>query len=141
MTDLPVCETKRTNQYHPDVIARREEESRKLAEAAEEKKKQQMEQLRTHMAENRIIFFNCGKARNDDFPDVREPNPLQKQLLDAWENDKLKTFLYSSGNRGGKTTIGTIITIATAAGEWPWNGQKLRFPHNLPRKIRIVGHA
>jgi len=141
MTDLPVSETKRTNQYHPDVIAKREEESRKLAEAAEEKKKQQMDQLRTHMAENRIIFFNCGKARNDDFPDVREPNPLQKQLLDAWENDKLKTFLYSSGNRGGKTTIGTIITIATAAGEWPWNGQKLRFPHNLPRKIRIVGHA
>jgi len=129
------------NQYHPDVIARREEESRKLAEAAEEKKKQQMEQLRDVMAKNRIVYFNCGKPRNPEFPEVRESNPLQKQLLDAWKEEKYKVFTYLGANRIGKTTVGSVICISTAAGEWPWSGEKLKFTHNLPRKIRWIGQG
>jgi len=116
MTDLPVSETKRTNQYHPDVIARREEESRKLAEAAEEKKKQQMDQLKAIMTQNRIVYFNCGKARHPDFPEVREPNPLQKKLLAAWEDDAYKVFTYLGANRIGKcVTYQTLIE--TTSGE------------------------
>lgn len=39
----------------------------------------------------------------------------------------------------GKTTIGAIIAINTAAGKWLWSGEKIFFPHNKPRKIRYIG--
>ena len=98
--------------------------------------------LKQHMAKNRIMFFNVpDRPRHPDFPELREPNPLQKQLLAAWLDPKYRTFLYSSGNRGGKTTIGTIMSIAICAGEWPWSGEKIQFSHDLPRKVRIVGQA
>lgn len=97
--------------------------------------------LKSHQSDNRIMYFNCGYARNPEFPDIREANPLQKQLLSAWDNPQYKVFTYTGGNRIGKTTIASIIQISTLAGEWPWSVKKLYFPHDLPRKVRLVGHS
>lgn len=129
------------NQFHPDIIAKKEREAAEAAALAKKKYDEQQELLKQVMAKNRIVYFNCGKPRDSKYPELREPNPLQAQLLDAWRNPKFRTILYSSGNRGGKTTIGTIITLCVAAGEWIWSGEKIPFPHDYPRKIRIVGHA
>ena len=76
--------------------------------------------------ENKIEFFT-------------RPNPRQEELLEAWDHPRFKVFTFTGGNRLGKTTIGSIIAIATLRGRWPWNNLKLPFPHNKPRKVRYVG--
>ena len=67
------------------------------------------------------------------------PNPPQDLLLQAWRNPYKKVFTFTGGNRSGKTTIGIIIALSVLFGEWMWSGEKITFPHNRPRKIRIVG--
>ena len=129
------------NQFSPDVIAKHAEQKRLDDEAREKAIKDRDDALKVQMGLNRVMFFNCGKARHPDWPEVREPNPLQKKLLEAWDNPSYKVFTYSGGNRLGKTTSGAIIAIATVAGEWPWSGQKLKFMHDLPRKVRYVGQG
>lgn len=89
--------------------------------------------------ENRIYFFT--KRRHPLFPDIWEPNPPQTKLLAAWKDPKFKVFTYTGANRIGKTSIGAIIALCTAFGEWPWSGEKIPFTHNEPRKIRYVGQA
>lgn len=101
----------------------------------------ELQALNAYLAKNRIFGFNTGKERNKAMPDIRDPNPLQAQLLEAWENPAYKVFTYTGGNRTGKTTSGAIIAVSTVAGQWPWNGKKLFYPHNLPRKIRYVGQG
>jgi len=76
--------------------------------------------------ENEIEFFT-------------RPNPPQEELLEAWGHPRFKVFTFTGSNRLGKTTIGTIIAIATMRGRWPWNNLKLEFPHNRARKIRYIG--
>ena len=39
----------------------------------------------------------------------------------------------------GKTTVGAIISHSTLFGKWLWNDRKLHFPHNKPRKVRLIG--
>ena len=110
----------------------------------EQKAKQELEQrnaLNELLAKNRIFGFNCGRPRNPLYPEVREANPLQKKLIEAWENPQYKVFTYSGGNRLGKTTSGAIIAISTVAGCWPWSGKKLKFMHDKPRKVRYVGQG
>lgn len=129
------------NQFSPEIIEKRKQEAELAAAKAAADKKQRQEQINAIMAKNRIVYFNCGKPRNPDFPEIREANPLQKKLLEAWENPEYKVFTYTGGNRIGKTTISTILIISTLAGEWPWSGKKMQFPHNLPRKVRLVGQS
>ena len=110
----------------------------------EQKAKQELDQrnaLNELLAKNRIFGFNCGRPRNPLYPEVREANPLQKKLIEAWENPQYKVFTYSGGNRLGKTTSGAIIAISTVAGCWPWSGKKLKFMHDKPRKVRYVGQG
>ena len=76
--------------------------------------------------ENEIEFFT-------------RPNPRQEELLEAWDHPRFKVFTFTGGNRMGKTTILAIIAISTMRGRWPWNNLKLTFPHNQPRKIRLIG--
>jgi hypothetical protein len=113
------------------------EQKAQAAKEAEEKRNA----LNALFAKNRIFAFNCGKPRNPLYPEIREANPLQKKLITAWENPEYKVFTYLGANRIGKTSIGAIIAIATAAGEWPWSGKKMIFPHSLPRKIRYIGQG
>jgi len=96
-------------------------------------------QINAVFAENRIFAFN--QRRNPDYPEMREANPPQRKLLEAWRNPAYKVFTYSGGNRIGKTTVGAIIAISTVLGEWPWSGERLTFPHKEPRKVRYVGQA
>jgi len=85
---------------------------------------------------NLLEFFNRPKE------ELGMPaNPLQAELLEAWENPQYKVFLYSGANRLGKTTILTIIAFSVMFGKWLWNDQKIWFPHNKPRKCRILGQA
>lgn len=140
MSDQTVSET-RKNQYHPDVIAKREKEAAELAATRAEEEKKRIEQINAVMAKNRILAFNCGKPRNSVYPEIREPNPLQKQLLEAWRNPSYKVFTYLGANRIGKTTIGSILAIATLRGEWPWSGEKIPFPHTNPRRVAYVGQG
>lgn len=76
--------------------------------------------------ENKIEFFT-------------RPNPPQEELLEAWDHPRFKVFTFTGSNRLGKTTIGSIIVIATMRGRWPWNNLKLNFPHNRARKVRYIG--
>lgn len=84
-----------------------------------------LNQAETYQDKNAIEFFN-------------RPNPKQKLLLDAWENPQYKVFTFTGGNRSGKTTIGTIIAFSVMFGYWPWNGQRINFPHSRPRRVRLI---
>lgn len=115
MSDPPVSET-RKNQYHPEIIAKREQEAAEAAAKKAAEDKVRLEQINAVMAKNRILAFNCGKPRNPLYPEIREPNPLQKQLLDAWKDPKYKVFTYLGANRIGKcVTYQTLIE--TTSGE------------------------
>ena len=41
----------------------------------------------------------------------------------------------------GKTTIWAIIAICCLAGKWLWSGEPIRFSHNKPRKLRVIGQG
>jgi hypothetical protein len=69
------------------------------------------------------------------------PNPVQKQILEAWDNPKYKVFTATGANRIGKTTIECIIGESVLYGEWPWSGKKIPFSHRKARKVRWVGQA
>lgn len=90
---------------------------------------EQIAKMRDALAQdNKIYFFT-------------KPNPLQAELLEAWGDPMYKVFTYTGANQIGKTTIGGIIGASVLFGEWPWNGEKISFPHNKPRKIRWVGQG
>ena len=97
------------------------------------------EALNAVFSENRIFAFN--RRRNPEYPEIREANPLQWKLIEAWKAPGYKVFTYCGGNRIGKTTMGAIMAICTVLGEWPWSGEKIAFPHKEPRKVRYVGQA
>jgi len=87
-------------------------------------------------AKNRQVFMDTNRI---DF--FTRPNPVQKELLEAWKNPKLKVFTFTGGNRIGKTTIGVIIAFATLFGHWPWDGSFLPLQQSRPRRVRYVGQA
>lgn len=66
-------------------------------------------------------------------------NPAQKELIEAYMSGLYKIFTYTGANRIGKTCIGVILDLCILAGEWLWSGEKIRFLHNEPRKIRLIG--
>jgi len=106
-------------------------------EEKEQKRKEILAQLlevetkkKQYRQDNRIEFFNTP---------VMPANPLQAELLEAWDERRNKIFTYTGANRIGKTTILAIISISLMIGKWPWDGKKIWFPHNYPRKLRIVG--
>lgn len=39
------------------------------------------------------------------------------------------------------TTIGVVIGYSVMFGEWPWNGEKIPFPHDDPRLVLYVGQG
>ena len=96
-------------------------------------------QINEYLKRNRIVAFN--KVRDPLYPEMREANPLQSKLIEAWKDPRFKVFTYTGGNRIGKTTIGAILAISTVLGEWPWSGEKIKFMHSKPRKVRYVGQA
>ncbi len=73
--------------------------------------------------------------------DLWRPNPPQRELLEAWKNPAYKVFSFTGSNRLGKTTIGVIIALSTLFGEWPWSGEKIAFPHDMPRRVMYVGQG
>lgn len=85
---------------------------------------------------NKIEFFNGTREINGK---KFGPNPPQQELIDAWINEQYKTFVFSGGNRLGKTFIGTIIAFSVMFGKYLWSNKRLYFPHNQPRKIRYIG--
>lgn len=94
--------------------------------------------------DNRIEYFGIAdKVRAKDHDDCcklfRGPNPLQRKVLDAWENPGFKVFSMTGANRIGKTTLGAVIGISTMVGRWPWSGRELKFCHGHARKVRYVG--
>lgn len=97
------------------------------------------EAFNAFMKDNRIFGFN--KPRSPLFPELREPNPPQKALLDAWMNPQYKVFTFTGGNRMGKTFIGSYLAISVMAGKWFFDQKKMVFPHDRPRKIRYVGQS
>ena len=86
------------------------------------------ERLLKYQQDNAIEYFT-------------RPNPPQRKLLEAWGKEQYKVFTFTGANRIGKTTIATIIGIATMRGFWPWDNTPLVFPHKDPRKIRYIGQA
>jgi hypothetical protein len=69
------------------------------------------------------------------------PNAPQREILDAWHDPSYKTFTFTGSNQKGKTTLGVILAICTAAGEYLWSGEKMKFPHKEPRRVMYVGHG
>jgi len=99
----------------------------------EQIKQQRLEVLKwqqQYRQDNKIEFFDS---------EYMSPNPIQRELLDAWIELQYKVFTYTGANRIGKTTIGTILALSTLFGKWLWNNEKMHFPHSKPRKVRYVG--
>ena len=84
----------------------------------------------TEHRDNKADLFNTS-----DLP----ANPKQREILLSWNDMGKSIFSFTGANRSGGTVLGTILSMATLFGEWPWNGEKLNFHHNQPRKVRIVG--
>ena len=98
----------------------------KRLERLKREKHEKLSILNQHREGNLIEFFT-------------RPNPLQKELLEAWLDPHYKVFTYTGANRIGKTTIGVILAIATLFGEFPWEKKRLPFTHAEPRKVRYIG--
>ena len=116
-----------------------EAKKNKLREQIEAIKRKKIEtlQLMTEIrSKNLIKFFNKPKSEQG-IP----ANPLQAELLEAWNEPQYKVFVYSGSNRLGKTTILSIVCFSVMFGKWMWNDQKIWFPHNKPRKCRILGQG
>ena len=65
---------------------------------------------RKHILENRIYYFgNYDEALDAEFPDLKlkGANPMQRSLLDAWDDPRFKIFTFTGGNRclGGEQAI------------------------------------
>ena len=115
--------------------ARRKQIEQKIAEL-KQKKANTLRLMAQYRQDNLIEFFNKPKE-DHGLP----ANPLQAELLEAWDNPLYKVFVYAGGNRLGKTTILTIICFSVMFGKWPWNDHKIHFTHNKPRKCRILGQG
>ena len=66
-------------------------------------------------------------------------NPLQAELIEAWDDPTYTIFTYAGANRIGKTCILSIIAFSMMFGKWLWSNQKIHFGHHEPRKIRVIG--
>ena len=97
--------------------------------AAARKKLAELEKM---MAANKIYHFNG---------DLWKPNPAQVEILKAWDDKGKKVFSFCGANRIGKTTIGVVIAISVMAGKWLWSGEKIEFPHDMPRRVMYVGQG
>lgn len=100
-----------------------------MAAAAARKKLAELEKM---MAANKIYHFNG---------DLWKPNPAQVEILKAWDDKGKKVFSFCGANRIGKTTIGVVIAISVMAGKWLWSGEKIEFPHDMPRRVMYVGQG
>ncbi len=92
----------------------------------QQRKLQNLATLAAYIKANKIEYFN-------------RPNPIQAALIDAFLDPRYRVLVCTMGNRGGKTTILTILAFATMFGKLPWNNQELVFSHKSPRKVRLVG--
>jgi len=113
------------------MAGKQSERDRRLKELRLEKVKV-LAELSQYQQANRIEFFNAHKSS-------LKANPKQQEILDAWDDLSRKVFTYTGGNRSGKTALSVIISICVATGRWLWSKEPIKFPHNFPRKIRIVG--
>ena len=102
--------------------------------SSRERENEKLRKLDDYKAKNKIEFFNIPKE-DGGIP----ANPLQDELINAWQDPFYKIFTYTGANRIGKTTIGAIIGISVLLGYLPWNRKRLFFKHNFPRKIRLIG--
>ena len=91
----------------------------------------QLREMNDYRMRNKIEFFD--KEPNPG------PNPRQKEILEAWDNPQFKVFTFTGGNRLGKTCLLSLLAHSVMRGEFPWNNQRINFPHNEPRKIRYIG--
>ena len=90
-------------------------------------------------SENMIYGFTLGWT--PETPHFRNANPQQRKVLDAWNDQRYKIFVLPWGNRSGKTEIEVIIAFSVMFGEWPWSGEKIWFPHKMPRKVMMIGQG
>ena len=92
---------------------------------------EQLERMKEDMSRDMLIYL---------FGTPRMPaNPAQLKVLNAWTDPHYKIFTYTGGNRIGKTTLGVILDLCTMFGELPWSGEAIKFSHNEPRKVRLIG--
>lgn len=84
-----------------------------------------LKQKEQYIKENKIYYIN--------------PNPLQAQVYRAYRELVYKIFTMTGANRIGKTFWNTVIGFSVMFGFWPFTGEKIIFPHNMPRKVRYVG--
>lgn len=100
------------------------EAKRQQLRTLQEKKLSVLEKAKQYEIDNRIEFF--------------KPNTPQAKLLQAFNDPRYEVLVFTGGNRSGKTTILVIILISCLLGFWLWSGEKIIFPHNSPRQIRLV---
>jgi hypothetical protein len=110
-------------------MATREELKRRLLEI-QQAKVEKLRLMKDYKDANKIEYFNTPTL---------PANPLQAELFSTYTDPYYKTFTYTGSNRIGKTTTGCIVTISTMIGRYPWDGTRLPFTHNKPRKVRIIG--
>lgn len=110
-----------------------------MGEAQEAQEEKRIEQTNLFLKDNRIYGFTRGWRW--DIPELRNANKQQEKVLQAWKNPQYRIFVLPWGNRSGKTEVEPVIGFSVMIGEWPWSGEKIFFPHKMPRRIRIVGQG
>lgn len=109
--------------------------------SADERKLKEAEILELVSKETEVLSAIASDKKDNAIYYFNRPNPPQEELLGAWDNQDYKVFTYTGANRIGKTTILAILVFSTMFGFYPWSGKKIPFPHNKPRKVRIVGQS
>ena len=84
-----------------------------------------LKQKKQYIDENKIYYI--------------KPNPLQHQIYRAYSQLVYKIFTMTGANRIGKTFWSTVIAFSVMFGFWPFTGEKIIFPHDMPRKVRYIG--
>ena len=107
----------------------------------QEEQARDMAALRKYSQDNKLEFFTEPDEEPDPHKTLTIPkqNPPQRLMISAFMDLDYRILCFSGGNRSGNTSTGAILALSVAFGKLLWNKQKLIFPHNKPRKVRVIG--
>ena len=100
-----------------------------------------------YVRKNKLLFFNNPEYGYLGRHGKWEPNPHQKELLNAFASARYKTLYAVGANRIGKTFIEIIMAASLITGKFPWEPEDRKgwiwdrygWSDSLPIRGRIIG--
>ena len=132
-------------QERNEILAQLEEIRSKKAKIEKETEKLEKKQRR-YEEENRILYFNNPEKGYLGKYGKWEYNPPQRKLFTGFKNPQKTVFVYSGGNRGGKTFSLVTLALSCIRGCFPWEDPKIvgrwiweSRGWEPPIKVRLIG--